>query len=139
MKNLMLAASAFALLAAGGCATNNVPEAPAPSPTFGSFGIDLTNIDPAVEAGDDFNRHINGKWLDSFEIPADKSRYGVFNYLADGAEIDVREIIEDAAANAPPIDTLEGKVAAYYSAFLDTDAINARGDRKSTRLNSSHT
>ena len=123
MKNLMLAASAFALLASAGYAD----DATQPSPTFGSFGIDLSNIDPAVDAGDDFNRHINGKWLDSFEIPADKSRYGVFNYLADGAEIDVREIIEDAAAEAPPIDTLEGKVAAYYNAFLDTDAINARG------------
>ena len=123
MKNLMLAASAFALLASAGHADDATPQ----SPTFGSFGIDLTNIDPAVDAGDDFNRHINGKWLDSFEIPADKSRYGVFNYLADGAEIDVREIIEDAAANAPPIDTLEGKVAAHYSAFLDTNAINARG------------
>ena len=123
MKNLMLAASAFALLASAGYAD----DATQPSPTFGSFGIDLSNIDPAVDAGDDFNRHINGKWLDTFDIPADKSRYGVFNYLADGAEIDVRTIIEDTAAEGAPLDTLEGKVAAYYNAFLDKDTINARG------------
>ena len=38
---------------------------------------------------------MNGKWLDSFEMPADKARYGAFTTLSDRAEIHVREIIEE--------------------------------------------
>ena len=39
----------------------------------------------------------------------------------------MRNIINDLAASAPAIDTPEGKVGAFYNAYLDTDAINASG------------
>jgi putative endopeptidase len=69
----------------------------------------------------------NGKWLDSFEIPSDRSRYGSFDLLAEKSEQRVRKIIDDLAAQKPAIDTPEGKIGAYYNAYLDTDAINAAG------------
>ncbi len=55
-----------------------VPSAPAPT-----SGIVLANIDPAVRPQDDFYRHINGQWLATTEIPADRSNYGAFTVLAD--------------------------------------------------------
>lgn len=140
MKKLLIATSSLALLAVAGCgqtepeqeaATPAATETAAPatdaSPVFGTFGIELANIDESVDPGDDFNRYVNGVWLDSFEIPSDQSRYGVFNMLRDEAEIHVREIIEEAAASGEGIDTLQGKVGAYYSAYMDEEAINARG------------
>ena len=138
MKKLLIATSSLALLAVAGCgqtepeqeaATPAATETAAPatdaSPVFGTFGIELANIDESVDPGDDFNRYVNGVWLDSFEIPSDQSRYGVFNMLRDEAEIHVREIIEEAAASGDGLDTLQGKVGAYYSAYMDEEAINA--------------
>ena len=45
------------------------------SPELGSFGIDLSHQDPNTRAGDDFFRYANGKWLDTFELPASRSNY----------------------------------------------------------------
>ena len=44
-------------------------------------GIDLKYVDPAVRPQDDFYRAVNGKWLDTFEMPVDKARYGSFVQL----------------------------------------------------------
>ncbi len=139
MKKLMLAVSAAALLAACGPTT----EAPAPEttvvpaaptgtaalsvPDYGSYGLDTSSWDPAVRPGEDFFLHASGTWVKTFEIPADKSSYGGFTALADLSEQRVRGIIEELAAASPDIATLEGKIAAYYNAYLDTGAINARG------------
>jgi len=52
-------------------------------PELGSFGIDLSQQDPTTKPGDDFFRFANGKWLDEFELPADRSNYGSFSVLGD--------------------------------------------------------
>lgn len=134
MKKLLLAASSLALLAAAGCTPSDKGDTARQETKvvmgkaeIGEFGLDLTSQDPAVKPGDDFNRFANGKWLDTFEIPSDKSSYSVFTRLADGAEINVHNIIEETAEKSPPVDTLEGKVAAFYTAFMDTDSIEAKG------------
>ena len=54
---------------AGGESENAGPE-------LGSFGIDLSHQDPDIRPGDDFFRYANGKWLDSFELPASRSNCG---------------------------------------------------------------
>ena len=140
MKNILLAASSFAALtfASAPIALANPDDAPEASaetaaadttnhPVLGAWGIELDDRYLDVTPGDDFNRYVNGKWLDTFEIPADKSNYGMFTRLADEAEEQVRDIIEEAAAKSPAADTLEGKIAAIYNAYMDVDAINAAG------------
>ena len=94
---------------------------------WGDWGIDTSVMDAAVDAGDNFFMHVNGAWFDEFELPADKTRYGAFDLLREKSEQQVRFIIEDLAAETPPIDTPEGKVAAYYNAYMDTGAIDAAG------------
>ncbi|HAE25624.1 MULTISPECIES: M13 family metallopeptidase [Hyphomonas] len=94
---------------------------------WGSWGIDLSVQDTSVTPGNDFYAWTNGKWLDSFVIPSDRSRYGSFDLLAEKSEQRVLKIIDDLAAEQPAIDTPEGKIGAYYNAYLDTDAINAAG------------
>lgn len=94
---------------------------------WGSWGVDTTLMNPAVKPGDDFYAYVNGKWLDTFEIPADRSRYGAFTLLAEKSEQRVRKIIDELAATKPAISTGAGKVAAFYNAYLDTAAIDAAG------------
>ena len=94
---------------------------------WGGFGLDTASMDKAVHAGDDFYNYVNGTWMKEFEIPADRTRYGSFTLLAEKSEQRVKFIIEDLAEAKPDAATLEGKVAAYYNAFMDTDAIAAKG------------
>ena len=94
---------------------------------WGEFGLDLYAMDPSVEAGDDFFRYVNGTWYDEFEMPADRTRYGSFTLLREKSEQRVKFIIDDLAAAKPDPTTLEGKVAAYYNAYVNTDAIEAAG------------
>ena len=95
--------------------------------TWGDWGIDLTAFKAGVRPGNDFNTYANGTWIETIEIPADRSRYGNFDLLREKSEQRVRLIIEDLAKAEPAITTPEGKIGAYYSAFLDIDAINAAG------------
>lgn len=95
--------------------------------TWGEWGIDLTTFKDSVQPGDNFNTYVNGTWIDTIEIPADRSRYGNFDLLREKSEQRVRIIIEDLAEKEPAIDTAEGKIGAYYSAYLDIDAINVAG------------
>lgn len=94
---------------------------------WGSWGIDLSTGQPGINPGDDFDRFVNGTWIETFEIPADRSRFGAFDLLQEKSEQRVRRIIDDLAQQAPPASTPEGKIAAFYNAYLDTDRINASG------------
>jgi putative endopeptidase len=94
---------------------------------WGEFGLDLEAMDTRFEPGNDFFCHVNGAWYANFEMPEDKTRYGSFTLLRDKSEKRVNTIIEELAADQPDPATLEGKVAAYYNAYMDTDAIEAAG------------
>ncbi|ABI77470.1 peptidase, M13 family [Hyphomonas neptunium ATCC 15444] len=95
--------------------------------TWGDWGIDTTAFKASVRPGDDFNTYVNGTWIDTIQIPADRSRYGNFDLLREKSEQRVRLIIEDLAREEPAIETAEGKIGAYYAAYLDMDTINAAG------------
>ncbi|CAN2182825.1 PepO Predicted metalloendopeptidase [Candidatus Nanopelagicaceae bacterium] len=85
-------------------------------------GIDLSAIDPTIRPQDDFYRHFNGKWLDEYQMPADRSSDGIFRKLHDEAEERVRQIIETAAGAGE-----SQKIGDLYRSFMDTAAIAARG------------
>ncbi|QRZ61496.1 M13 family metallopeptidase [Rothia sp. ZJ932] len=85
-------------------------------------GLDLEYIDPNTAAGDDFFRHLNGAWIDTYEIPADRSKDGGIYFLRDDAEKNVRTIVEKIADENP-----ESHIGALYNAFMDTEKIEADG------------
>ena len=124
---LLLAASAFALLAACTPAAP-APEAAAPvKATLGEFGIDLTNADATVKPGDDFFKYANGKWLATFEMPADKARYGSFDALGEKSENDVKSIIDGFAATPPAAGSNVAKAADLYASWMDEATLETRG------------
>ncbi len=88
--------------------------------------LDLSHVDPAIRVQDDLFGHVNGAWLQSHEIPADRSTDGAFYALRDAAEETVRAIVEDCAADAGATgDT--ARIGDLYSSFMDTAAIADAG------------
>jgi putative endopeptidase len=91
-------------------------------------GIEIGNIDAAVRPQDDFYRHIDGKWLDRTEIPADKAAYGAFTELADKAEVNLRAIIEGAAADtARPSGSVTQQVGDLFRSFMNEARVEQLG------------
>ena len=125
-------AAAAALLLATLDATPVLRAQSGPSPTsgkpvFGTFGIDTAQIDPSVKPGDDFFKYVNGKWLATFKIPADKASYGAFDLLNDKAEEDVRTLLGDLGTSHPAPGSVGQKVIDLYQSWMDEAAIEARG------------
>jgi putative endopeptidase len=92
-------------------------------------GIDTSALDDAVRPQDDLFRHVNGRWLASHEIPADRAMDGAFRALHDAAEEQVREIITDAGAAvlAGEATGAQAQVGALFASFMDTERIEAAG------------
>ncbi|TIX48944.1 M13 family metallopeptidase [Alteraurantiacibacter aquimixticola] len=106
---------------------DDAQAADTPTMEFGTWGVDTTQLDPAVDPGADFNAYVNGKWVAANEIPADRSRYGAFDMLAEQSVSDVEKLVADLVASDPAPGTTARRVVDAYNAFLDTDAINAAG------------
>ena len=97
-------------------------------PQYGSWGIDLSAMDPSVKPGDDFNRYASGAWLARTQIPSDKPMASLRYLMSDITEARLHELMEKAAAAAPaqPV-TLEQKVGAFYKAFMDEARLETLG------------
>ncbi|MXO70347.1 M13 family metallopeptidase [Alteraurantiacibacter buctensis] len=118
--------SAIALAAAAAPAFAQDTAQPAP-PSFGTWGVDTTQLDPSVDPGADFNAYVNGRWIARTEIPADRTRFGSFDILREDATHDVEALVAELAAANPAPGTTERRVIDTYNAFLDQQAIDAAG------------
>ena len=96
-------------------------------PEWGKFGIQTQYIDKAAAPGDDFDRHVNGKWNDTAEMPADKARIGAFSVLSDLSEERLRKILDELTKGKHRPGSAKQRVADAYRAFTDTKAIDAAG------------
>ncbi|WP_438943312.1 M13 family metallopeptidase [Parvularcula marina] len=127
LKSLLLLGAAGSLaLASASAQDERVIETASPD-YWGDWGIDLTAMDKTVDPGDDFFLYANGTWFKEFEIPSDRSSYGAFHLLGEKSQQQTKFIIEDLAAEMPDAKTPSGKVASFYNAFMDVDAINEKG------------
>jgi putative endopeptidase len=90
-------------------------------------GIAIANLDPTVRPQDDLFRYVNGTWLATAEIPADRALQATFNVLADEAEAGLRELIEEAASSDAPEGTAARKAGDLYASFCDVERVDALG------------
>jgi len=128
-KHTLLSAVTLALLANGvhaaeGAAAKNT--AIKKGQTL-SAGIATEYIDPAVRPQDDFYEYLNGKWMKTVEIPADKSSWGSFAKLRDDTLPQLRGIIEKAAAGNPAKGTDAQRIGDYYASFMDEAKLEQLG------------
>ncbi|CAN5360210.1 M13 family metallopeptidase [soil metagenome] len=91
-----------------------------------SQGIDLTQLDPSISPADDLFRHVNGPWLTTAAIPADRATTGSFVDLHDESEKKIRAIIE-AAREAEDPDADQRKIGDLYASFMDADQVEKLG------------
>ena len=82
------------------------------------------NLDVRVQ--DDLFGHVNGTWLETAEIPGDRSSWGPFVMLAEAAEEHVREIIE-ACADGQVESEEARKVGDLFASFMDEERIEELG------------
>ncbi len=88
-------------------------------------GIELSELSADIRPQDDLFRHVNGAWLARTEIPEDKARWGSFHLIAEQAEKDVREIIEESTDAEPG--TEARKIGELFTSFMDTARIEELG------------
>ena len=125
------------------CATSSTPTGPASDspaqhsqPASSSPAADAVlagvletaHTDTSVRPQDDLFRFVNGQWLATAEIPADRPSSGAFTTLRDESEAACRQIVEELAEQfssvAPEgaskvLFTNRGRVGALYQAFMD--------------------
>src|SRR3954451_8583442 len=83
-------------------------------------------MNPDIRIQDDLFGHVNGAWLDTAEIPADRAAWGPFALLADTAEEQVRDII--SACDEGAIQGVEArKIGDLYASFIDEDRVEELG------------
>ncbi len=128
-KHTLLSALTLALLAnashaAEGAAAKNT--AMKKGQTLAA-GVATEYIDPAVRPQDDFYEYLNGKWMKTVEIPADKSSWGSFAKLRDDTLPQLRGIIEKAAAGNPAKGTDAQRIGDYYASFMDEAKLEQLG------------
>ena len=103
-------------------------------------GIDRSAADPSVRIQDDAFRAVNGKWLTTAVIPADRNSAGAFDRLYDDTQPQLRDLIETAAksgshgagqgAGGDPASAAEAKkIGDLYASFMDEARIELLGTR----------
>lgn len=90
-------------------------------------GLDAAGMDTTVHPGNDFYGYANGNWDRHTQIPPDKSSYGAFNIATDRAEKQLIAVVRGAMSSHAPAGSDMRKIGDYYTAFLDTAALAARG------------
>lgn len=101
--------------------------APIPTMSFGTWGVDTTQISKTIKPGDDFFGFVNQKWLDANPLPPQFSRFGAFNLLREKSTSDVKALVDELVAKTGALTTDEQRIVDSYSAFLNTDAIEKAG------------
>jgi putative endopeptidase len=84
-------------------------------------------MDPDIRPQDDLFRHVNGRWLETTEIPSDRSAWGAFAVLAEQAEERVREIIEGLAAGDHEAGSNAQKIGDLFTSFMHEERVEALG------------
>src|SRR5437763_7224509 len=92
-----------------------------------SSGIATQYVESSVRAQDDFYENVNGKWLKTVEIPADKSRWGSFSKIAENSLSQLRGIIDKAAASKPAKGTDAQRIGDFYASFMDEARLEQLG------------
>lgn len=88
--------------------------------------IDKSNMDLSVKPGDNFYLYANGNWLKKNPVPGSKTRWGSFDELREESSKRLRQLLNDAAANASK-DASTQKIGDFYTSGMDTVTIEKLG------------
>lgn len=91
-------------------------------------GLELGYMDNSTSPKNDFYRYVNGKWLDSVQIPEDQTVWGGFNKLAKDTDADVLAILKKAMndENLDP-ESDQAKAVFVFQSIMDNEGRNSVG------------
>ena len=128
MNRFVMTLVTASLTACAATTESPAPATPATPEVKLGTGLDTAGFDRALRPQDDLFRFVNGKWLETTEIPADRSNYGAFVALDDQAQADLRAIVEEAAnAKGHAAGSDAQKIGDFYLSYMDEPRANARG------------
>ncbi len=132
MKAIITSAVCSSLLLLSGCSKDEHTAINSSKVTVQKIalasGIDKANMDTNIRPQDNFYRYINGGWMNSHNIPGDKTAIGSFYDLRDKADEDVNAIIEELAATDDLImGSDEQKVADLFRSYMNSETRNTLG------------
>ncbi len=125
-ENFDLTMTKRLLSLASACALGCLASLPAETDLIPN-GFDVANMDRSVRPGDDFFRFANGGWLDATAMPADKSRWGAFDTLAENNWRRIHNLLEEISSAPQAPDSEQAKIADFFRTAMDTPAIDAAG------------
>lgn len=111
----------FIIASVSGCKTDQEENSSLTS------GIILQNMDTTRVPGDNFMDYVNGQWIKTTPIPADKSSYGIGTIVHEEAEENVKTIIEQSSTGNFTEGSDEQKVGGLYNSFMNVALRNERG------------
>jgi putative endopeptidase len=133
MKKYLLSALTLALVASvanaesGKTAAKATATSAKAAPVL-SAGIATEFVEPTVRAQDNFFEYLNGKWLKTVEIPADKSSWGSFMQLREDTLPQLRAIIEHAASQQGKAGGTDAqRIGDFYASFMDEARLEQLG------------
>ena len=90
-------------------------------------GISIEFMDKSVRPQDDFYNYVNGGWMKTAVIPADKSSWGSFNELGEKTDENSLTILKNILTEKYEKGTEGQKIQDLYATYMDMDKRNADG------------
>ena len=90
-------------------------------------GLDISAMDTSVRPQDDFYNYVNGSWMKTAKIPADKTSWGTYYMLDDITETNCLSILDDLVSKQYPDGSEGQKIQTLYKQYIDWDTRNKQG------------
>ena len=90
-------------------------------------GLDLSAMDTSVRPQDDFYNYVNGGWMKTAKIPADKPSWGTFYMLREETDEQCLSLLDNLLKENYPEGSEGQKIQAIYKTYMDMDARNKAG------------
>ena len=90
-------------------------------------GLHLEFMDTTAQPGTDFYQYATGGWQKLNPLPAEYSRYGSFDQLAETNQKRINELVETLASQENPAGSVAQKVGDLYNMAMDSAKRNADG------------
>ncbi|MDR1023860.1 MAG: M13 family metallopeptidase [Prevotellaceae bacterium] len=90
-------------------------------------GIDLTNLDTAINLRQDFYGYACGGWMKKNPLKPEYARYGTFDQLRENNQQQLNDLIDELSKGKNPENSVQQKIADLYNLGMDAATLNAQG------------
>lgn len=90
-------------------------------------GLDLQCMDKGVKPQDDFYNFVNGNWMKTTKIPADKPTWGSFQELRERTDSSSLKILDNMLSEKYTKGTEGQKIQDMYATYMDMEKRNKDG------------